>query len=51
MPELRRIANTPAGMSIMQAQEPTPEMAQSLVRDVVSKSLPQWYAYALLEAA
>ncbi len=51
MPELRRIAHTPAGMSIMQAEEPTPEMAQSLVRDVVGKSLPQWYAYALLEAA
>jgi hypothetical protein len=51
MPELRRIAHTPTGMKIMQADEPTPEMAQSLVRDVVGKSLPQWYAYALLGAA
>ncbi|MGB9154646.1 MAG: methyltransferase regulatory domain-containing protein [Alphaproteobacteria bacterium] len=51
MPELRRIAHTPASMSVIKADEATPEMALSLVRDVVGKSLPQWYAYALLEAA
>jgi hypothetical protein len=51
MPELRRIANTTAGQLILQSGEPTTEFAQALVRDVVSKSLPQWYAYALLEAA
>jgi hypothetical protein len=50
MPELRRIAPTEAAMPIMQTTEPTAEMAQTLVRDVVSKSLPQWYAYALLES-
>jgi hypothetical protein len=51
MPELRRIAPTGAAMSIMQTDQPTAELAQSLVRDVIGKSLPQWYAYALLEAA
>jgi hypothetical protein len=51
MPELRRIANTPTALSIMQTDEPTPELARALVQDVVGKSLPQWYAYALLGAA
>jgi hypothetical protein len=51
MPELRRIAHTKGAHAILANDEPTPEMAQSLVRDVVGASLPQWYAYALLEAA
>ncbi|MDR3450903.1 MAG: methyltransferase regulatory domain-containing protein [Alphaproteobacteria bacterium] len=51
MPELRRLAKTADALSIMEADEPTAEIAQALVRDVVGKSLPQWYAYALLEAA
>ena len=51
MPELRRIAGTSAAQSIIQSQEPTAEIAHGLICDVVGKSLPQWYAYALLEAA
>ena len=51
IPELRRIAEMPNGKTMLSAAEPTPEMAQALVRDVVGKSLPQWYAYGLLEAA
>lgn len=51
MPELRRIANTPASMTIMNADEPTDELAHLMVLEVVGKSLPKWYAYALLEAA
>jgi len=52
LPELRRIANTTAALAILQNDDaPTPESAQKLVREVVGQSLPQWYAYALLEAA
>ena len=51
MPELRRIAGTSVSMSIIQADEPTAEMAHVLICDVIETSLPQWYAYALLEAA
>jgi hypothetical protein len=51
MPELQRIANTPAAMSVINAEEPTAEIAHAMVLDIVGKSLPQWYAYALLEAA
>ena len=51
MPELRRIAHTSASLSVIKADEATAEMAYSLICDVVGKSLPQWYAYALLEAA
>ena len=51
MPELRRIANTPASMSIIKAQEPTAELAHALILNVAGEYLPQWYAYALLEAA
>ncbi len=51
MPELRRIANTPASMTVINADEPTDEIAYTMVLDVVGKSLPKWYAYALLEAA
>jgi hypothetical protein len=51
MPELRRIAPTGAAMPVMQTSEPTTEIAQSLIREVVGQSLTQWYAYALLEAA
>ena len=51
MPELQRIANTPAALSVINAEEPTAEIAHAMVLDIVGKSLPQWYAYALLEAA
>ena len=51
MPELRRIAGTDVSMSVIQSNEPTAEMAHGMICDVIEKSLPQWYAYALLEAA
>ncbi len=51
MPELRRIAETSGAASVIQSTEPTAEMAHSLICDVVKESLPQWYAFALLEAA
>ena len=51
MPELLRLAHTPASMSVVHAETVTAELAQSMVRDVVGESLPTWYAYALLEAA
>jgi hypothetical protein len=51
MPELRRIANTSVGLSIIHEAEPTAEIAHAMVTEIVGKSLPQWYAYALLEAA
>jgi len=51
MPELRRIANTPTAEKIIQEKEPTPEGAHAMIIDIAGKSLPQWYAYALLEAA
>lgn len=51
MPELRRIANTSTSLSIFNAKEPTAEMAHAMILDIVGESLPQWYAYALLEAA
>jgi hypothetical protein len=35
----------------MDMAEPTAEGAQNMITDVVSKSIVQWYAYGLLEAA
>ncbi|MFA4994265.1 MAG: methyltransferase regulatory domain-containing protein [Bdellovibrionales bacterium] len=51
MMELQRIAHTPAALSIIETEEPTAEIAHAMIIDIVGKSLPQWYAYALLEAA
>ncbi len=51
MPELTRLTGTTALATLFPTGEPTPELAQGLVREIVSQSLPQWYAYALLEAA
>ena len=52
LPELSRIAGTPAAQTIIKTNdEPTPEIAHAMVLEIVEKSLPQWYAYALLEAA
>jgi hypothetical protein len=51
MPEIRRIANTPVAMSVLKLENATAEEAHAFILDVVGKSLPQWYAYALLEAA
>lgn len=52
LPELERLAKNPAeAASVMDAAEPTAEMAHNMITDVVSKSIVQWYAYGLLEAA
>ncbi|MFY9287891.1 MAG: methyltransferase regulatory domain-containing protein [Alphaproteobacteria bacterium] len=52
MPELERLAQNPAqAAKIMDAAQPTPEMARDMVQDIVGKSIVQWYAYGLLEAA
>ncbi|HEU0118623.1 MAG TPA: methyltransferase regulatory domain-containing protein [Alphaproteobacteria bacterium] len=52
MPELQRLAKNPAqAAAVMDVAEPTPEVARSMIEDVVTKSLVQWYAYGLLEAA
>jgi hypothetical protein len=51
MPELRRISGTLAGQAIIKTAEPTAEIAHELIVEILGKSLPQWYAYALLEAA
>jgi hypothetical protein len=51
LPELQRIAKTPASLVVINAEEPTKEIAHRMITSIVSKSLPQWYAYALLEAA
>ncbi len=51
MIELQRIAHTPAALSIIKNDEPTAEIAHEMIVNIVGKSLPQWYAYALLEAA
>ena len=51
MPEFTRLAGTPAAQAVFQADQPTEEKVHALICDVVGKSLPQWYAYALLEAA
>jgi hypothetical protein len=51
MPELNRIAGTPAAAPIIRDEALSPEAARKMIADVAGKSLPKWYAYALLEAA
>jgi len=52
LPELERLAQNPsAAARVMDATQPTAETAQAMIQDVVSKSIVQWYAYGLLEAA
>ena len=52
LPELRRLAHNPsAAARMMDAGEPTPEIARQMIEDSVSHSIIQWYAYGLLEAA
>ncbi len=52
LPELERLAKNPAqAAAIMDVAEPTAEIAQHMIQDVVAKSIVQWYAYGLLEAA
>jgi hypothetical protein len=52
LPELERLAKNPAqAAKVMDTAEPTAEMAQNMIQDVVGKSIVRWYAYGLLEAA
>ena len=52
MPELERLAKNPAAASrIMDTTEPTPELAHDMIEASVSRSILQWYAYGVLEAA
>jgi hypothetical protein len=52
LPELERLARNPAqAAAVMESAEPTAEVAHSMITDVVSRSIVQWYAYGLLEAA
>ncbi len=51
MPELNRIADTPAARSVMNSDKPTPEIAHKMICDIAGKEMPTWYALALLEAA
>lgn len=52
LPELQRLAKNPAQAArVMDVTEPTAEIAQSMIEDVVKTNIVQWYAYGLLEAA
>jgi len=52
LPELERLAKNPAvAARVMDVAEPTAEIARDMIQDVVSRSIVQWYAYGLLEAA
>jgi hypothetical protein len=52
LPELERLAKDPASASrVMDQETPTPEMACDMIKDTVSRSIVQWYAYGLLSAA
>jgi hypothetical protein len=50
LPELERLAKNPALASFVTA-DATAAGAQTMIEDTVSRSLVQWYAYGLLEAA
>jgi len=49
--ELQRIANTPTAIPNVKNVSPTQEIAHKMILDIVEQSLPQWYAFAILEAA
>jgi len=52
LPELQRLARDPASAArVMDTAEPTPEIACNMIKDTVSQSIVQWYAYGLLSAA
>jgi len=52
LPELQRLAKNPGEASrIMDAANPTSDTAHHMIEDTVSRSIVQWYAYGLLEAA
>lgn len=52
LPELERLAKDPASAArVMDVAEPTSELATNMIKDVVARSIIQWYAYGLLAAA
>ncbi|MGE3622571.1 MAG: methyltransferase regulatory domain-containing protein [Bdellovibrionales bacterium] len=52
LPELERLAQNPAAAArVMDVTIPTPELATNMIKDSVSQSIVQWYAYGLLAAA
>ena len=52
LPELQRLAKDPASAAcVMDAATPTSEIATNMIKDTVSQSAVQWYAYGLLAAA
>ncbi len=50
-PELQRMVEAGTSHKVMEVAEPTPEAACNMVQDVVGRSIVQWYAFGLLEAA
>ncbi len=51
MPELQRLAKDPQlAAQIMDVTEPTEEMVNTMIHDVVNHSMVRWYAYGLLAA-
>lgn len=50
-PELKRIENTPAAVTILNNDLLTDEFAHRMVIDIVGHSLSDWYALAVMEAA
>ena len=52
LPELERLTQTPAlAARVMDTATPTPEIAHTIINDVVARSIVSWYAYGLLKAA
>ena len=52
LPELQRLAKDPvSAASILHAVAPTSETATKMIKDSVTESAVQWYAYGLLAAA
>ena len=53
LPELVRLTKNPSDASYVlgTTDELTPEMAEHMIKDVLQKSIIQWYAYGVLEAA
>jgi hypothetical protein len=49
--ELERVARNPSLATYVSDSAPTATSARALVEDTVSRSIVQWYAYGLLEAA
>jgi hypothetical protein len=52
LPELERLASQSVSAARgINMSNPTPEAARTMIEDVLTKSIVQWYAYGLLKAA